>query len=565
MSAPKIALHLLIVALLLATPACKKKSPDRHGDKGGAAAKPAPAAAAPALKVSEISFAGPAGHRPGADFARGEHVMCLFTLSNFTYRERKAHITTDIDVVGTDGSKVLRIRGEELIKGEAPTLRPGTIRTAATLPLPGVVPAGRYTVTLSVKDHLGGGAGVGKGAFTVLGTAPAAADSFTLGTVALAADARVPAGAVVPVTFEVRGHKLDGEEGGERRAELWIAAGLLNRAGKPVVQRPAEKLIDRTYPFGPVALPLDYQFPLPRELPPGDHVLRLQVQDKIGGATASASLKLQVIPTSLSVINLHVHDHAGLVRPSFLLGEQIFIRLSVFGLKEVKGQLGAAVDLAIASPHGDIYMAYKGAGKIEGEASRAAVQAGRFPAQLPLVLPTLAPTGKYRVVIRARDLLAGKEVTREKEIHLMGDAPKPMGSFKVDQLEVRERPDLPTLKGDTFGAGRTYHLALRVGGVKLREKQKRIYAAELTGNLRLRNLKGDVVHERKELFKLKRLMTYRPLRLVLPAKWALPSDLPGGLYDLEVSVLNVIDDRVSQLTRRVEVVGQAPAPEVKIP
>ena len=74
-----------------------------------------------------------------------------------------------------------------------------------------------------------------------------------------------------------------------------------------------------------------------------------------------------------------------------------------------------------------------------------------------------------------------------------------------------------------------------------------------------------MVHERKEIFKLRRRMTYRPLRLVLPAEWDLPSDLPSGLYDLEVSLLNTLDDMVSQLTRRVEIVGQPPAVEVRLP
>ncbi len=554
----------LVLILALTTGACRKKSPQRHSGGSPPQEKPRPATGGPEIKINDISFAGPAGHRPEADFARGEAVVCLFTVSNFTYSERKAHITADVQVRGAGDKLILTLEDQELLKGDAPTLTPGTLRTAATLPLPAAAPAGSYTVILKVKDLLGGRVGVGKGSFTVLGTPPTAADSLTLDAPHLVADVDVPAGSVVPVAFEVRGFKTQAAKG-LHQIKLTVAASLVDASGKVVLQRPQEKLAGLTLPFKPLALPLEYQLPLPRGLSNGTYRLQLDVKDEVGGTNAAAKLKLAVVPEVLSVVNLHVHDNSGLDRPSFLLGEQIFIRLSVFGLKEIKGEYKAAVDLAVASPHGDIYLAKKDAGKIEGEASKAAVRAGRFPAQIPLTLPTLAPTGKYRVVIRARDLLAGKEVTREKAIRLMGTAPKPMGSFKVDQLEVRLRPDLPPIKGDTFGAGRTYHLALRVGGVKLKEDPKRIYSAALEGSLRLRDLEGKVVHERKEIFKLRRRMTYRPLRLVLPAEWDLPSDLPSGLYDLEVSLLNTLDDMVSQLTRRVEIVGQPPAVEVRLP
>ena len=556
---------LLLIALLPAS-GCPNKKPSRHVVSGETpVAEPA---AGPPIKIDDISFAGPAGHRGTPDFARGETVVCLFTLSNFTYKEHKAHIIADIDVRGAGDQVILRVTGQELVKGDAPSLTPGTMRSAASLPLHPAAPAGKYEVVITVTDKLGNRTGTGTGSFTLLGTAPEASAALTIDAPRLAADDRVPAGAVVPISFEVRGFSVKARESGGFTVPLKVKASLLpvdGAAGTVLHQGPEESVAPKPLPFKPLALPREYQLDLPPTLAPGPYTVQLTVSDPVTKAAKSVRLPLRVIAPVLSVINLHVHDGGGLVRPSFLLGEQIFVRLSIYGLKQAGGQVAAAVDLAVAGPHGDIHLVQPGASKVQGEASRAVAKAGRFPMQLPLVMPTLAPTGKYQLVIRARDLLAKKEITRQLPFRLTGQAPAPLGSFKIDKLDVRQRADLPPLKGDTFGAGRTYHLALRVGGVKLKEEPKRFYNTSLVGGLRLRALSGDLVHEQKGLFKLKRRLTYRPLRLILPAKWELPSDLPGGLYDLEVSILNEVDDMVSQLTRRVEVVGAGPAVPITIP
>ncbi len=557
-------LLLLILSILLA--ACPGKKPSRHAAGGKAPDPAAPALpTGPPIKIDDISFAGPAGHRTTPDFARGETVVCLFTISNFTYKKHKAHITADIILRGTGDQVVLRLTDQELVKGDAPSLTPGTMRTAASLPLGPAVPAGRYSVELTVTDHLGNRTGSGSGSFTLIGTPPEAAAKLTIDFPRLAADERVPAGAVVPISFEVRGFTSEQAKDGTTSIPLKVQAVLLGPQGQVLHQGPEEPVARKPLPFKPLALPREYQLQLPPALAPGKYSVKLEVAEPGSKKTSrSVSLPLRVIAPVFSVINLHIRDGGGLVRPSFLLGEQIFVRLSVYGLKQEKGEVAAAVDLAVAGPRGDVHLVRPKAATVAGEASRPVVKAGRFPVQLPLVLPSLAPTGKYQVVIRARDLLAKKEITRSLTFRLTGQAPKPMGSFKVDQLQVRQRADLPPIKGDTFGAGRTYHLALRAGGVKLKEQPRRIYNISLEGSLRLRSITGDVVHEQKGLFKLKRRLTYRPLRVILPAEWKVPDDVPGGMYDLEVSVLNEVDDMVSQLNRRVEVVGAAPAVPINI-
>ena len=200
----RVILPLLFLTLLL--PGCPNKKPSRH-----AQSKEPPAAGiktppvGPPIKIEDVSFAGPAGHRGTPDFARGETVVCLFTLSNFTYKRHKAHITANIEVRGTADQVVLRITDQELLKGDAPSITPGTLRTAASLPLHPAVPAGKYSVVITVTDLLGHRTGTGQGSFTLLGTAPEAAATLTIDAPRLAADSRVPAGAVLPISFEVRG------------------------------------------------------------------------------------------------------------------------------------------------------------------------------------------------------------------------------------------------------------------------------------------------------------------------------------------------------------------------
>ena len=61
----------LVLILALTTGACRKKSPQRHSGGSPPQEKPRPATGGPEIKINDISFAGPAGHRPEADFARG--------------------------------------------------------------------------------------------------------------------------------------------------------------------------------------------------------------------------------------------------------------------------------------------------------------------------------------------------------------------------------------------------------------------------------------------------------------------------------------------------------------
>lgn len=548
----------ILIIVLAGCPDPKKPTP-RLPAKGAPGSPPKkvadPFAANPALNVTDISFAGPAGERSDASFSRGEPVLCLFTVSNFTYEERKAHIRADVRVTGPAGQTMVLQPDLKLLQGKAPTLKPGSIRTAANLFMASAAPVGKHKVELTIRDLLGKRRGVGKASFTVVGKPPATASRLTISAARPAASPRVPAGSVVPFAVEVAGFKT-GQQGGQRKVDLAIEATVTSAAGKVVHTMAPEPLVRQGYHFAPATHPAMYTLPLPRDLAPGKYRVMLKVTDRLDTkATATASALLQVVPASLGVYNLHALGASRQPRRIFLLGEQVFVRLSVHGLTVRGGVVSAAVDLGVLGPHNDQHMARKDAAVTDKKTAVTAAKMGRYPVQLPLILPSLAPTGAYRLVVRVRDLHAKKTVQRELKIELQGTAPKPFGRFKVDDLEVRTRPELPPTKGDTFGTGRTYELVLKVGGVKPEELGKRRYQVRIKGGLTLRNLAGKVVHEQKDLFVFQRVMTFRPLRLLIPARWKVPADLPGGLYDLGLSAESLHDRMVTQLSRRVEIVA----------
>jgi hypothetical protein len=503
------------------------------------------------LRVEELSFAGPAGHRAGARFSRGETVTCLFTVTDFTYSKGRAHIVADVKVRGPDGELELHQPSLELLRGDAPTRTPGMIRSAATLNLSPAITPGRHTVELTVRDLLGRRSGTGRGEFTMEGTPAPPSKRFSLVDLRGAADLEVPPGAALPIALTVAGFAAR-KKGASVQLDLGITAHVEDASGQRLASHDAT-LVKTKLPFTPRRYPGEYVALVPAGASPGRHRVALTVEDRVGKARSTGLLRFKVVPRRFAIHNLHVHDAAALPRSEFLHGEQVYVRLSVHGLTSKAGLASAAVDLAIGGPDGGVYFGRKGAAEVSGDASKPVVAAGRYPVELPLVLPALCPPGKYRVVIRARDRLARKEIVRDHTIQIKGPAPKPMSRFKVDKLVVQDRPDLPPSKGDTYVAGRSYNLTLHLGGAKLKELRKMTFRARIKGDLRLRR-GGATRHESKGLFSFDRGLTYRPLRILVPAKWQVPADLPGGLYDLEVVALDELDDRVSQMVRRVEIV-----------
>ncbi|MCA9671872.1 MAG: hypothetical protein KC503_40010 [Myxococcales bacterium] len=507
--------------------------------------------------MSGISFAGPAGHRADATFSRGEHVLALLTVTGFTYRARKADLRCEVEVKTKKGQLVLREVGLPLIKGKAPTNKPGEVRGAARLALSPALAPGPYTVTIVAKDYLADKTSPpASGTFTIVGRPPRRSNRFTIAPARRIGDAKVPAGSVVPIAFELQGiatRAVAGSTPPQRSIEVRALSQLYDAKNKPVGKPQKTRLVRGKLLFKPVSHPAELGHVLPRPLPPGKYRIAITATDMVSNKTARASLPIEVAPTTLAVVNPHLHDASHVSRVAFRFGEQAYLRFAVFGFEVKDGRANFAVDLAISGKtEGGIYFARKNAVTLSKSAAVAAGRRMRFAAQLPLTLPTVAPVGRYRVLLRVRDLNAKKDASRELDFGLRGKAPKRLGTFRIVSLETRLRPDLPALTGATYVGGRTYNLTLLVGGGRLRKVARVTYRAKVVAHLRLRHARtGKVVHESKNLFSLDRKFHYIPLRIPMSAKWTPPPNLIPGLYDLQIEALWLLDNRASQLSKRV--------------
>lgn len=554
-------LVLVVVLVLAGCPEKKQASSSAESDEKSKPSKPQPANRTPAapasqptgkkaLRVDKIAFAGAAGLREDATFRRGEKVIALLRVTHFTYREGRADIRADVTAVGPGERRVVAERDLVLLEGKAPSRRAGQLRGAVTLEIPAAAPPGDYRMTLTVRDRLGERWGRGAKTFHLVGPTPPRSNELAIVGLHSAGDEKLLPGSVVPLELDAAGVRTRTVDGGHR-AELDIASRLLDSKGKELA-RHGQKLLRRTLLFEPDSYPLEYGLALPNDLGPGTYRAVLTLRDRVSDSRASDSLSLEVVPPKFSVANAHIHGAAHLARDTFRFGEQIFVRFAVRDFAMRHGAAALEVDLAIGGP-GGVYLSRKSAAKLTGKRSRAFSADRRFPVQVPLTLPALAPAGRYHLVIRARDRLAKRDVTRDLPLTLEGKAPKPLRDLRIDQLQVRSRPELPPLAGDTFIAGRSYHLAVRVGGVKPAEPSKLTFVIKLRGGLRLLTPRGTVVDKHEKLLSLERTLHYRPLRLVMTARWKVPAKLPAGLYDLTIDVLDPRTDRVSHLRRRVEI------------
>jgi|GEM_PF-3748514 hypothetical protein len=514
--------------------------------------------AAKQLVVDDLSFAGPAGHRKEALFSRGETVLCLFTLAGYQQEDKKVELVGALEVHDQQGRLVFRKAGLALAQGAALSEKPGRLRAMAKVALHRATPPGRYTLNLSVHDKLAHRKSQAKGVFEVLGTAYQKAEQLSLRNLTAAADSRLPAGSFFPLRFEVSGFAtapLGETRTGPAMAittKLSLVAELHDKEGK-VIKKERRKLRGGSLPHGQLDLPFETQFALPAGLAAGKYMLSLKINDELGKTSTRGKIPVQVIAKSFGIYNIHLHDAGRLPRESYRLGEKASLRFSVQGFATRKGAAELSVDLAVAGPNGGVYLMRKKAASLSGPKSKPFAVAGRFPMELPLTLPALAPTGRYRIVLRAKDHLnQGMEVVAERVFRITGKAPRPLARFAIDQLQVRRRADLPEIKGDTFRVGRSYSLTVHAGAAT-KEVAKMTYEADLLGKVQLRRL-GKLLHTQEGVFKIKRRFNYRPLRIQLTGRWTIPAMLRPGLYDMELVLENRLEERISQLVRRIEIV-----------
>lgn len=264
-------------------------------------------------------------------------------------------------------------------------------------------------------------------------------------------------------------------------------------------------------------------------------------------------------PTESESTALRIHpivffDTANQPRETFGFGEAIVIQATFTGFALTSThKADLTVDLAIAGPDGGVYLAKKNAAHlIEPIHSNTKSPTTYFLIETPLRLPEIAPSGTYRFVIKAFDRIASKESVVEKTFAIVGNAPKTLKNLTVEELLIyapnQQKPDT----SHTFTRGERYTLIAYIGGARYRSEKKHHYQTDIVGSLKLRSLTNATVDNIKEAFRLKQEFTYQPLRLLLNSTWTVPRSAKPGLYDLEITLLNRVDDRVSSLRRRIE-------------
>lgn len=509
------------------------------------------------LEIRDVSFAGPAGHRKTAEFSRGEALLCLFTVSGYQQKEGNVELFGNLEASDAKGRLVFQKRGLALAQGKAPTEKAGRLRAMAKIDLHRATPPGRYTLKLVVEDRLANTSTPAQGSFRLLGTAFRPAERLALRSLRAAASDHLPAGSYFPLRFEVAGFATAPSSAPEApqksvSSQLSLSAELTDKTGASV-KKEHRPLRSGPLPHAQLDLPFETQFALPAALAPGKYLLSLRVDDALANTFARGTVAVTVVAKRFGLFNVHLHDAGRLPRDTFRLGEKAALRFSVQGFATKNGMADLSVDLAVAGPSGGVYLLRKKAASLSGAASAPFAKAGRFPMEVPLTLPALAPTGKYRIVLRAKDRFgSAKEIVAEHAFQITGDAPRPLAQFAIDQLQVRRRADLPEIKGDTFVAGRSYSLTVHAGAAT-KEVGKLTYEADLSGKIQLRRF-GKIAHTQEKLFELKRRFNYRPLRIRLNGQWNIPSMLRPGLYDMELVLENQLEKRVSQLIRRIEIV-----------
>ena len=562
-------------ALLLALTAigCSQQAaPDPHATTGHASAsRPAVGPARPAapteatprptttprnvLRVFELALAGAAGRRDDASFCRGESLLLLFSVKGLRRTRGKPQLHATLSLHRPEGGLMQKTAPIPL-EPQAPesAASPLTyLRLAAPLSLDPALLSGHYRLQVTLRDPEGPAEATASTSLTLDAPAPPPASKLTIALLGAASGLRQPAGSVLPLHFVAAGITNQRSQG-HYRSRLWVSAEL-RQGTHTVASSRRQWLPSPQRPFAPASFAARYDLPLPSNLAPGRYEARLRLHDDYAAHSAEASLPFEVIPTTFSLVTLHTHDAAHLPRRTFRLGERVLVRLGIAGFRaNGAGEANIAGDLAIAGP-GGVYFAQKAAYGAQGVASRPWAKAKRYAAEVPLLLPTLAPPGRYRIVLRAHDLLAKKTSTRELTLELYGKAPKRRARFEIDRLEVRLRPDLDPLPGHTFAPGQRYHLLLQAGGGKLKEVARSTYHAKLEASLRLLDLKGKELARWDRLFQLDRRLHYQPLRLRVQGYWTPPAALAAGLYDLELVAVEQLSERVSTLRRRIELKG----------
>lgn len=503
----------------------------------------APSKEAPHLTLSDNLVATPTGERDPALFYRGEEITLITSIRGYqSNTNQEAKLFGTLSITSADHRVFWQQEALALTPGKTPPKK--VLRIAAKAKLPADFPAGKYNLVFRLEDRIAKTKAKTSFAFELKTAALPSAKKLSIEQLK-AVDTELSSGTVLPLSFVIAGLS-------QKADNLKITTSISDSSNIVITKKTKTLSIQkRNYPRERILARHDVF--IPKNAKTGTYRASVSVETTNSQQKSSPTdYRFAINDKSFAIVNPHLHDLANLPRSHFHLGESLNLRFSIIGFQTIKKKKArVALDLAIAGP-GGVFYAKKDAFVVDKKNEAIYAKAGRIPFEQKLQLPTLAYTDSYRIVIRARDLLRKKTISRVLRFVIEGKAPKLKKDFAIDKLDVRRRNDLPKEKGASFIAGQSYLLSAYIAPGNMKKTKKTSYHFSIRADLRLRLPTGAVVFEKKNFFAYDGTKTYLPLRLKLDQTWTVPN-LPIGLYDLELSFIAPKENRVSTLRRRIEI------------
>ena len=539
------------------------------------------------LKIEDGLITSPGEPSPKSTFSRGDKILCAFHVSGFKAPRNRLHLISEIKVQKKTGEVILRKGPEKAIDSFVPKGKSaGRVRVEVDLVLSVAAADGDYIMEVQIVEAGTKRRGNIRLPFVVRGPAFTDSKKLEIHSLRIPPEEDLPVGGDLTIDTIVKGFDTKDEhptaEPGRPRWKIHLGFKVvLKDKDKNIVLSKDMTLAETTLPFKPAFLPLRADIPLSGDpgaestLKEGEYELHLTLVDRTSGAQAQMSRELKLSAPEFGVYGLRIEDRGDVFRDAFYRNEWMTIKFYAGGYALPADISG---DIALEGP-GGVYLMKRNAIVYRNEnakdttdkpLSRDVPQGHKAhkdanqetPAEpslqirsyaVPLRIPEFIPPGEFRVHIKLRDKTQKKEVIRSIPFNVKGKKIPPLQQFAMTALELRTKNRTAQILKNRIKGGEEIIVSGVVGGFVL-DKKKPVPSVEmdLVMNIRLRNTRGELIHQDKGVARIKRRLTFLPLRLRLQSVWRVPSiNKTRGNVLLQVEIIDLITDRVTMRQRKV--------------
>ncbi len=537
------------------------------------------------LKIQEGVLTSPGEPRPKSVFSRGDRILCAFEVSGFKAPNNRLQLISDIKVQKKTGEVILRKGPEKAIDSFVPQGKSTSrARVEVDLVLSVAAATGDYIMEVKIREAGTKRQGSIKLPFVVRGKSFTASKKLEIHSLKIPAKEDLPVGGNLTIHTIVKGFDTKDEhptaEQGRPRWKIHLILKIvLKDKDKNILLSKDTTLAETTLPFKPAFLPLHADIPLPGDLgaestlKEGEYELHLTLVDRTSGAQAQMSRELKLTAPKFGVYGLRIEDRGGVYRDAFYRNEWMTIKFYAGGYALPADLSG---DIALEGP-GGVYLMKRNAIVYKSENTKKNTSNKPFSRDVPqthkdgkqdtsgetslpirryavpLRIPEFIPPGEFRVHIKLRDNTQNKEVIRSIPFNVAGKKIPPLQQFAMTELELRTKERTGRVLKNRIKAGKEILVSSVVGGFVL-EKKDPVPSVELdlVMNINLRNTNGELIHQDKGVARIKRRLTFLPLRLRLQSVWRVPGiNKTRGTVLLQVEIIDMTTDRVTMRQRKV--------------